>query len=126
MKVRLVNQELADMIAEELVDGRIQVGTIFPAWENHENWMDEDGTTFFCEVMVEQSVRTAHGYWAHRNEVEVLTPSEELSVLGHPGYGDAFAEQVLLFMIENDCPALVAIRIIGAKDIHVRDPKEET
>lgn len=115
MKVRIINQAMAEEMAAQL--GRqVTVGAVFEAWENWCDWMDEDGKAFAYEVILEQDVRTTFGMWVHQDEVALLTMAEELAALGHPGYSEQFAEQVLLYMAENDCPANVAITIITGKD----------
>lgn len=119
MKVRIEDPTFAQFLSEEL-SMAVPVGTVFQASENYENWTDDEtGVLFFCLVEVEVTNHSLLGYWAHTAQVRQLTHSEELSSLGYPGFSDDFAEQVLLYMTENDCTAQVAIVVITGKDTYV-------
>lgn len=115
MKVRITNATTVEEMAANL--GRqVLLGSVWDAVENTTNWMDEEGRPFAYEIILEQTERLTFGLFVHNDEVELLSPKEELAALGHPGYNDKFAEQVLLYMAENDCTAQVAIIIITGKD----------
>ena len=113
MKVQILSEEVAADVAQATGSSAV----IYEARENLENWMDEGGTPFAYELVLVRGERFEMGWWVHRDEVRVLTPGEELAALGFPHFSDEFAEEVLLFMVENDVSAAHAITIIEAKDI---------
>lgn len=119
MKARIISQGVASEIAEN-TGLHCEAGSVFEAWDNDQAWMDEDGRCFAYELVIEHTRRSTLGWWVHQDEVDILSHSEELSALGHPGYSDDFAEQVLLYMVENEVSASAAIVIITGKDIYAR------
>lgn len=117
MKVQIISEEVYGEVCA--TTGRL--ARVYEARENTESWVDTEGKPFAFELILLQSDRLTWSWCVHADEVKVLTPAEELAVLGHPGYSDDLAEQVLLYMMENDISAQVALGIVQAKDIATTD-----